>query len=189
MRTAHRLSFPTCLSHPRSIHLHCQTVHRLLHLPCLRLQQQVRLEFSELCSSYETPSRRTHFHNTLSHLERISHRPDNLPLQPQPPLSPGESVSHRPDNLLLQLRSNTRRTTKRLSKEQMMTTIHTQPRNCMATTANNYDTHSTDKYEMLGLHRRRGSVHGFSLGSGCVTRGKNSEVDDGGLGFRLRMGE
>jgi hypothetical protein len=103
MPTAHRLSFPTCLSHPRSIHLHCHTVHRLLHLPCLGLQQQAGPEFSELCSSYGTPSRRTHFHNTLSHLERVAHRPDNLPLQPQPPLSPGESVAHRPDNLLLQL--------------------------------------------------------------------------------------
>jgi hypothetical protein len=35
-------------------------------------------EFSELCSCYWTPSRRTHFLNTLSHLERVSHRPDNL---------------------------------------------------------------------------------------------------------------
>jgi hypothetical protein len=34
------LSFPTCLSHPRSVHLHCHTVHRLLHLPFLGLQQQ-----------------------------------------------------------------------------------------------------------------------------------------------------
>jgi hypothetical protein len=120
MPTTHRLSFPTCLSHPRSIHLHCHTVHRLLHLPCLGLQQQAGPEFSELCSSYGTPSRRTHFHNTLSHLERVSHRPDNLPLQPQPPPSPGESVAHRPDNLLLQLCSSTRRTTTRLNKEQMM---------------------------------------------------------------------
>jgi hypothetical protein len=31
--TAHRLSFPTCLSHPGNIHLHCSTVHRLLHFP------------------------------------------------------------------------------------------------------------------------------------------------------------
>jgi hypothetical protein len=31
--TAHRLSFPTCLSHPGNMHLHCSTVHRLLHFP------------------------------------------------------------------------------------------------------------------------------------------------------------
>jgi hypothetical protein len=30
---AHRISFPTCLSHPRNMHLHCSTVHRLLHFP------------------------------------------------------------------------------------------------------------------------------------------------------------
>jgi hypothetical protein len=35
-------------------------------------------EFSKLCSCYWTPSRRTPFLNTLSHLERVSHRPDNL---------------------------------------------------------------------------------------------------------------
>jgi hypothetical protein len=158
MPTAHILSFPTCLSHLRSIHLHCHTVHRLLHLPCLGLQQQAEPEFSKLCSSYGTPSRSSHFLNTLSHLERVSHRPDNLPLQPQPPPSPGESVAHRPDNLLLQLCSRTRRTTTRLSKEQTKATSHTQPRNCMATTTNNYDTHNTDKYGMLGLHRRRRST-------------------------------
>jgi hypothetical protein len=37
-------------------------------------------------------------------------------------------------------------------------TSHTQPRDCMATTTNNYDTHDTDKYGMLGLHRRHRSV-------------------------------
>jgi hypothetical protein len=31
--TTHRISFPTCLSHPRNIHLHCSTFHRLLHFP------------------------------------------------------------------------------------------------------------------------------------------------------------
>jgi hypothetical protein len=72
--TAHRISFPTCLSHPRSIHLHCHTIHRLFHLPYLGFQQQVRPKFSDICSSYWTPSRRTHFLNTLSHLERVAHR-------------------------------------------------------------------------------------------------------------------
>jgi hypothetical protein len=54
-------------------------VHRLsTSLP--GLQQQAGPEVSEYCSCYGTPSRRTHFLNTLSHLERVSHRPDNLPL-------------------------------------------------------------------------------------------------------------
>jgi hypothetical protein len=78
MPTTHRLSFPTCLSHPRSIHLHCHTVHRLLHLPFWGFNNRPDQEFSELCSCYWTPSRRTHFLNTLSHLERVAHRPDNL---------------------------------------------------------------------------------------------------------------
>jgi hypothetical protein len=34
-------------------------------------------EFSELCGFYWTPSRRTHFLNTLSHLERVSHMHEN----------------------------------------------------------------------------------------------------------------
>ena len=34
------LSFPRCLFHPRSVHLLCHTVHRLLHPPFLGLQQQ-----------------------------------------------------------------------------------------------------------------------------------------------------
>jgi hypothetical protein len=89
---------------------------RLLNLPCLGLQQQTGPEFSQLCGSYRTPSRISHFLRALSHLERVAHRPDNLLLQPQPPLSPGESVAHRPDNLLLQLRSNTRRPTDGLAR-------------------------------------------------------------------------
>jgi hypothetical protein len=76
--TTHKLSFPTCLSHPRSVHLHCHTVHRLLHLPFRGFNNRSDQEFSELCSCYWTPSRRTHFLNTLSHLERVAHRPNNL---------------------------------------------------------------------------------------------------------------
>jgi hypothetical protein len=132
-----------------------RTVLRLLNLPCLGLQQQAGPEFSELCGSYRTPSRSSHFLCALSHLERVAHRPDNLLLQPQPPLSPGESVAHRPDNLLLQLRSSTRRTTVRLNKEHMMTTVHTQPRDCVATTTHSYNTHDIDNYGMLRFHRRQ----------------------------------
>jgi hypothetical protein len=59
----------------------------------------------------------------------------------------------------------------------------------MDTTSSSYDTHKKYKYGMLELHRRCGSVHRFSLYSGCMTRGQNTKVDDGGLGFRQRMGE
>jgi hypothetical protein len=63
-----------------------------------------------------------------------------------------------PDNLLLQLHSSTRRTTVRLSKEQMMTTNHTQPRDCVATIAHSYNTHNIANYNMLRFHRRRRSA-------------------------------
>jgi hypothetical protein len=93
-----------------------KTVLQLLNLSFLGLQQQTRPKFFKLCGSYKTPSKSSHFLRALSHLERVVHRPDNLLLQPQPPLSPGESVAQRLDNLLLQLHSSTRRTT-RLRKE------------------------------------------------------------------------
>jgi hypothetical protein len=85
---------------------------RLVNLPCLGLQQQTGSEFSELCGSYKTPSRSSHFICPLSHLERFAHKPGNLLLQP---------------------RSNLRRTT-RLSKERMKVANHTHPRDCVATT-------------------------------------------------------
>jgi hypothetical protein len=78
MLTTHKVSFPTCLSHPRSVHLHCHTVHRLLHLPFQGFNNRPTHEFLELCSCHQTPSRRNHFLNTLSHLERVAHRPENL---------------------------------------------------------------------------------------------------------------
>jgi hypothetical protein len=58
MLTAHRLSFPTCLFHPRSIHLLCHLDSpSAANLPCLGLQQQTGPEVSELCGSYRVPSR------------------------------------------------------------------------------------------------------------------------------------
>jgi hypothetical protein len=118
---------------------------QLLNLMCLRLQQQTGPKFFEIYGSYITPSRSSHFLCALSHLERVTHRPDNLLLQPQPPLSPGESVAHRPDNLLIQLHSSTRRTT-RLNKERMTVSNHTQPRDCMATTSHSYNTHDINNF-------------------------------------------
>jgi hypothetical protein len=93
MPTAHRLSFPTCMSHPRSIHLHCHTVHRLLHLPCLGLQQQAdQNSQSSVAATGPLPGELTSTthsltwrelltglttclfnHNHLSHLERVLH--------------------------------------------------------------------------------------------------------------------
>jgi hypothetical protein len=146
MPTAHRLSFPTCLSHPRSIHLHCHTGQSIDCFTSLALGFSNRSDQNSQSSVAATgplPGELTST-STLSHLERVAHRPDNLLLQPQPPLSPGESVAHRPDNLLLQLRSSTRRTTTRLNKEQMTTTSHTQSRNYVATTTHSHDTHDTD---------------------------------------------
>jgi hypothetical protein len=131
-----------------------KTVLRLLNLPCLGLQQQTGLKFYEIYGSYKTPSRSSHFLCALSHLERVSHRPDNLLLQLQPPLSPRESLTHRLDSLLLQLRSSITR----LNKEQMTVSNHTQPRNCVATTSHSYNTHGIDNFsgfteDMVQLQR------------------------------------
>jgi hypothetical protein len=63
--TAHRLSLPTSLFHPRSVHLHCHTVHRLLHLPFQGFNNRLDHEFLEFCFFYWTSSRRAHFLNTL----------------------------------------------------------------------------------------------------------------------------
>jgi hypothetical protein len=93
MLTAHRLSFPTCLFHPRSIHLLCHLDSpSAANLPCLGLQQQTGLEVSELCGSYRVPSR-----SSLLPLRTLSPgenrlQANNLFFQPQSPLSPGESV-------------------------------------------------------------------------------------------------
>jgi hypothetical protein len=93
MPTSHRLSFPTCLSHPRSIHLLCHLDSpSAANLPCLGLQQQTdRKSPSSVAATGFLPGALSFLH-TLSHLERVAHRPGNLSLQPQPPLSPGESV-------------------------------------------------------------------------------------------------
>jgi hypothetical protein len=93
MLTAHRLSFPTCLFHPRSIHLLCHLDSpSVANLPCLGLQQQTGPEVSELCGSYRVPSRSSLLPLcTLSPGESHS-QANNLFFQPQSPLSPGESV-------------------------------------------------------------------------------------------------
>jgi hypothetical protein len=93
MLTAHRLSFPTCLFHPRSIHLLCHLDSpSAANLPCLGFQQQTGPEVSELYGSYRVPSRSSLLPlRTLSPGENHS-QANNLFFQPQSPLSPGESV-------------------------------------------------------------------------------------------------
>jgi hypothetical protein len=93
MLTAHTLSFPTCLFHPRSIHLLCHLDSpSAANLPCLGLQQQTGPEVSELCGSYRVPSMSSLLPLcTLSPGENRL-QDNNLFFQPQSPLSPGESV-------------------------------------------------------------------------------------------------
>ena len=57
MLTAHKLSFPTCLFHPKSIHLlyHLDSP-SATNLPFLGFQQQTGPEVSEICGSYRVPS-------------------------------------------------------------------------------------------------------------------------------------
>jgi hypothetical protein len=53
MLTAHRPSFPTCLFHPRRVHLLCHLDSPLAaSLPYLGLQEQIGPEFSGLQGSY-----------------------------------------------------------------------------------------------------------------------------------------
>jgi hypothetical protein len=158
MPTAHRLSFPTCLSHPRSIHLHCHTVHRCFTSLTLgfsnRLDQNSQSSVAAIGPLPGVLTSSTHSltwrefptglttclfnHNHLPHLERVLHT--------------GLTTC------FFNFCSSTRRTTTRLNKEQMMVTSHTQPRDCVATTTHSSNTHDIDNFRMLRLHRRRGSA-------------------------------
>jgi hypothetical protein len=87
MLTAHRLSFPTCLFHPRSIHLLCHLDSpSAANLPCLGLQQQTGPEVSELCGSYRVPSR-----SSLLPLRTLS--PGESRSQAKPPVLPTSITS------------------------------------------------------------------------------------------------
>jgi hypothetical protein len=79
MLTAHRPSFPTCLFHPRRVHLLCHLDSpSAASLPYLGLQEQTGPEVSGLYGSYRVPSRSS--------------------LLPLRTLSPG-GVAHRPTSL------------------------------------------------------------------------------------------
>jgi hypothetical protein len=87
MLTVHRLSFPTCLFHPRSIHLLCHLDSpSAANLPCLGLQQQTGPEVSELCGSYRVPSR-----SSLLPLRTLS--PGESRSQAKPPVLPTSITS------------------------------------------------------------------------------------------------
>jgi hypothetical protein len=85
--TAYSPSFPTFLSHPGSVPLFFSTFLQLLHF------QQVGQEVSKPYSYSLAPFRKSTPRNSLTH--RISHGPDNLPLQ----------YPTGPDNPLLQSNS------------------------------------------------------------------------------------
>jgi hypothetical protein len=56
--TAHRPSFPTCLFHPRRVHLLCHLDSpSAASLPYLGLQEQTGPEVSGFCGSYRVPSK------------------------------------------------------------------------------------------------------------------------------------
>jgi hypothetical protein len=58
MLTAHRPSFPTCMFHPRRVHLLCHLDSpSAASLPYLGLQEQTRPEVSGFCGSYRVPSK------------------------------------------------------------------------------------------------------------------------------------
>jgi hypothetical protein len=48
----HKLSFPTCLSHLMSIHLHCPKIHRLLQLLFRGFNNRSDQKLSEISSCY-----------------------------------------------------------------------------------------------------------------------------------------
>jgi hypothetical protein len=88
--TTHRLSFPTCLSHPRNIHLHCSTVHRLLHFPSrASTTGQIRNSQSSVAVVGLPPGEITSPTISLTWREFLTglttcffnHGPDNPPLQ------------------------------------------------------------------------------------------------------------
>jgi hypothetical protein len=90
MPTAHRLSFPTCLSHPGNMHLHCSTVHRLLHFPSrASTTGRIRNSQSSVAVVGLPPGEITSPTNSLTWREFLTglttcffnHGPDNPPLQ------------------------------------------------------------------------------------------------------------
>jgi hypothetical protein len=85
--TAHRPSFPTCLFHPRSIHLLCHLdTPSAANLPCLGLQEQAKPEVSGLYGSYKVPSR-----SSLLPLRTLS--PGGSRSQVQQPVLPTSTTS------------------------------------------------------------------------------------------------
>jgi hypothetical protein len=79
MLTAHRPSFPTCLFHPRRVHLLCHLDSpSATSLPYLGLQEQAGPEFSGLHGSYRVPSRSPLLPLRTSSPGGVAHRPTSL---------------------------------------------------------------------------------------------------------------
>ena len=76
---AHIPSFPTCLFHPRRVHLLCQPDSpSAANLPYLGLQEQTGPEFSGLYGSYRVPSRSSLLPLRTSSPGGVAHRPTSL---------------------------------------------------------------------------------------------------------------
>jgi hypothetical protein len=88
--TSHRLSFPTCLSHPGNMHLHCSTVHRLLHFPSrdsttgwIKNSQSSVAAVGLPPGEITSPTKSLTWREFLTGLTTcfFNHKPENLPLQ------------------------------------------------------------------------------------------------------------
>jgi hypothetical protein len=79
MLTAHRPSFPTCLFHPRRVHLLCHLDSpSAASLPYLGLQEQTGPEVSRLYGSYRVPSKSSLLPLCTLSPGGVAHRPTSL---------------------------------------------------------------------------------------------------------------
>jgi hypothetical protein len=90
--TTYNLSFPTCLSHPRKCAPSLLNSPSAAPLPFQGFNNRPDMNSQSTIAAVGLPQEINS--QQFSHLERVSHRPDNLPLQ-----------SHGPDNPLLQSNS------------------------------------------------------------------------------------
>jgi hypothetical protein len=140
---------------PGSIHLHCHTVHQLLHLPLwVSTTGQIRNYQSSVAGVGLSLGEKHFPTNSLTWREMLTGLTTCL-------------FYHKLDNLLLQpvstqfLQGEDTTTTRKKRWQQATLSQGTAwPQQPIIMTQ-----HDTNKYRMLGLHRRCGSVHRFSLGS------------------------
>ena len=134
--TTHGLSFPTCLFHPRNMHLHCSTVHRLLHFSFrVSATGWIRNSQSSIAGAGLSLGENHFPENSLTWRELLidlttflfNHGPDNPLFQHTPRLSSSQvrkivTVQHS------------------FTQEWQKETSHTQYRNRVSTTTHSYDT-------------------------------------------------